>query len=289
MSKQTNIKWTESTWNPITGCSKISPGCKNCYALRDWEKLSKTKGSVYFLREFNDIMFHPERLDQPIRWKKPRKIFVNSMSDLFHEKLDYEIIDKIFMSMIVANWHTYQVLTKRPEIMVNYLVERMPIIAEKMKDLSKYFNAEQFKTNPELKNFNVKNISMPFEHIWLGTSIEDKKSAKLRLPLLKALKPYSKVNWISAEPLVEYFSIQGYEKDIDWLVLGGESGPKARIMKEDWVKSFIKECTTGGVPLLFKQWGEYAPVNGVMTYLGVDNAGDLVDGVNYAEYPLIKI
>jgi protein gp37 len=289
MSKDTNIKWTESTWNPITGCSKISAGCKNCYALRDWDKLAKKENSVYFGRKFTDIAFHNERLDQPIRWKKPKKIFVNSMSDLFHEDLDFDTIDKIFMSMIVANWHTYQVLTKRPDIMVNYLNERMPLIKDKMKNLDNYFSPDQFKLNPELRKFNVESIEIPFSHIWLGTSIEDTKAAETRLPLLKEIKKYSKVAWISAEPLVESYSIAEFKNDIDWFVLGGESGPKARIMEESWVKHFIAECESFNIPILFKQWGEYAPVNGVMTLLGVDIAGDLVDGVNYAQYPNLNI
>lgn len=288
MSKETNIKWTESTWNPITGCSKVSAGCKNCYALRDWPKLASKENSVYFNRKFTDIMAHTERFDQPIRWKKPRKIFVNSMSDLFHESLDFDIIDKVFMSMIVANWHTYQVLTKRPEIMVNYLNERLPTIKEKMKNLKDYFTEEQFKMHPELKNFDVESISIPFEHIWLGTSVEDKKSAAIRLPLLKDVKNYSKVAWVSAEPVVEAYSIKDYFENIDWFVLGGESGPKARVMKEEWVKSFIKECSDYNIPFLFKQWGEFAPVNGIMTKIGVDAAGDLIDGINYAQYPVFN-
>lgn len=285
MSKDTNIKWTESTWNPITGCSKISAGCKNCYALRDWSKLARKENSVYFGRKFTDIMFHNERLDQPIRWKKPRKIFVNSMSDLFHENLDFDTIDKVFMSMIVANWHTYQVLTKRPDIMVNYINDRLPIIKDKMRNLKDYFTEEQFKMHPELKNFDVETIKIPFEHIWLGTSVEDKKSAETRLPLLKEVKKYSSVAWVSAEPLVEPYSLDGYAENIDWFVLGGESGPKARVMKEEWVKDFIKDCSTYNIPFLFKQWGEFFPVNGIMTHVGVDVAGDLIDGVNYAVYP----
>lgn len=285
MSKETNIKWTEATWNPVTGCSKISAGCKNCYALRDWSKLAKKEDSVYFGRKFTDIMFHMERLDQPIRWKKPRKIFVNSMSDLFHEELDFDTIDKIFMSMIVANWHTYQVLTKRPDVMVYYINKRLPIIKKKMKNLKDYFTEAQLKMNPELRNFDVESIKIPFSHIWLGTSIEDKKSAKSRLPLLKEIKKFSNVAWVSAEPLVEEYSIEGYEKDIDWFVLGGESGPKARIMEEKWVHSFIKECTEFNIPFLFKQWGEYVPVDGVMKLVGVNVSGDLVNGINYAQYP----
>ncbi len=285
MSKNTNIKWTESTWNPVTGCSKISAGCKNCYALRDWPKLAKKENSVYFGRKFTDVAFHLDRLDQPIRWKKPRKIFVNSMSDLFHENLSYDTIDQIFMSMIVAHWHTYQVLTKRPDIMVDYLHERLPVIQEKMNDLKNYFTEEQFKMHPELKAFDVHSVQIPFQHIWLGTSIEDQKSAKIRLPLLKEIRQYSQVAWVSAEPLVEAYSLKDYASDIDWFVLGGESGPKARIMKEEWVLNFVEECQKYHIPFLFKQWGEYAPINGVMTHVGVDAAGDLIHNFNYAQYP----
>ena len=288
MSKNTNIKWTESTWNPVTGCSKISAGCKNCYALRDWPKLAKKENSVYFGRKFSDVAFHFDRLDQPIRWKKPRKIFVNSMSDLFHENLSYDTIDQIFMSMIVAHWHTYQVLTKRPDIMVDYLHKRLPVIQEKMNNLKKYFTEEQFKMHPELKSFEANSVQIPFQHIWLGTSVENQKSAKIRLPLLKEIKQYSQVAWVSAEPLVEAYSLKDYASDIDWFVLGGESGPKARIMKEEWVLNFVEECQKYHIPFLFKQWGEYAPINGIMTHVGVDAAGDLIHNVNYAQYPLFE-
>ncbi len=282
MSKNTDIKWTESTWNPITGCTKISAGCKNCYALRDWEKLSKKEGSVYWNRNFNDIAFHDERLDQPLRWSKSRKIFVNSMSDLFHEKLDFTVIDKIFLSMMLANWHTYQVLTKRPDIMVNYLEERMPFLIDAFNDktiLNHLF--------PSYKKIiaNSGDIKAPFHHIWLGVSIEDKKAAAERLPLMKKITKYSEVAWISAEPLLEPYSLKGFEHEIDWLVLGGESGPNARIMQEDWVKHFVNECETLNIPFLFKQWGEFAPINGVMTKIGVSIAGDLVDGQNFNAYP----
>ncbi len=288
MSKDTNIKWTESTWNTITGCSKISAGCKNCYALRDWEKLSKTEGSVYFGREFTDIMFHEERLDQNIRWKKPRKIFVNSMSDLFHEDLSYDDIDKVFLSMFVADWHTYQVLTKRPDVMADYLEKRMPILLEKMTHIEDFFTPEQVKLNPEIRNFDSSKVSIPFKHIWLGTSIEDKKSAEFRLPFMEKIKPFTEVAWISAEPLIEKFSIKGFEQFIDWFVLGGESGPNARVMNYNSVISFLNECKEANIAFLFKQWGEFAPINGEMIRVGVDVAGDLIDGINYAEYPKIQ-
>lgn len=285
MSKDTNIKWTESTWNPITGCSKVSAGCKNCYALRDWPRLAKNEKSIYFNRAFTDVAFHQDRLDQPIRWKKPRKIFVNSMSDLFHEDLSFDVIDKVFATMLLAPWHTYQVLTKRPEIMVDWLSTRLPLLEEKMADLSAFFTADQIKLHPELKKSTAGLINGPMSHIWLGTSVEDEKAASTRLPLLKEIKKYTKVAWVSAEPLIRPYSIEEFADSIDWFVLGGESGPNARIMQQEWVYSFVEQCRKYGVPFLFKQWGEWAPVNGIMTNVGVDNAGDLINGINYAQYP----
>lgn len=282
MSKTTGIKWTESTWNPVTGCSKVSAGCKNCYALRDWAKLSEKPGSVYYGREFTDVQVHPERLDQVIRWSNPRKIFVNSMSDLFHEDLSFEEIDAIFASMLIANWHTYQVLTKRPERMIEYLTTRLSSLQSKQ-NFEQYFTAEQMKLNQKVYKFvpKVEKLS----HIWLGVSIENSKSAQERLPLLKTLKDYCEIAWVSAEPLLEPYDIEPFAEHIDWFVLGGESGPNARIMQASWVDHFIHQCRQNNIPFLFKQWGEWAPINDIMTLVGVNNAGDERNGIKYEEYP----
>lgn len=282
MSKTTGIKWTESTWNPVTGCSKVSAGCKNCYALRDWEKLSSKPGSVYFGRDFTDVAFHQERLDQVVRWSNPRKIFVNSMSDLFHENLSFEQIDAIFAAMQIANWHTYQVLTKRPERMIEYLTSRFEQLQSKP-DFKEYFTPEQIKLNAKAYQFKPKIEK--FNHIWLGVSIENERSAKERLPLMQTLKNFCTVAWVSAEPLLEPYDITAYASDIDWFVLGGESGPNARIMQHQWVDYFIEQCKTHNIPFLFKQWGEWAPVNGIMTLIGTEQAGDLHKGQKYEEYP----
>lgn len=282
MSKVTGIKWTESTWNPVTGCTKVSAGCKNCYALRDWEKLSAKPGSVYYGREFTDVQFHPERLDQVVRWSSPRKVFVNSMSDLFHEDLSFDQIDAIFAAMQVANWHTYQVLTKRPERMIEYLKSRFSLLQSK-DNFMEYFTPEQIKLNAKAYRFKPRLEKL--KHIWLGVSIENAKSAQERLPLMQTLKEFCEVAWISAEPLLEPYDISAHAEHIDWFVLGGESGPNARIMQSAWVDDFIQQCKLHGIPFLFKQWGEWAPIEGIMTLVGVDAAGDMHHGKKYEEYP----
>jgi protein gp37 len=269
MSDKTKIEWTDASWNPVSGCSKVSQGCKNCYALRDWGRLSANPKTVYFGREFTDVMCHPERLDQPLRWKKPRKIFVNSMSDLFHEDVPDSFIDQVFDIMESATHHVFQVLTKRAKRQRDYLIAR----------------ADSKGAVPA--------------HIWIGISVEDQATANERIPLLM-LTPAS-VRWLSMEPLLGPVDIDlamygpedspdrhglscfgftdgaGEESFINWVVVGGESGPNARPMHPSWARSLRDQCKTARVPFLFKQWGEWAPtgdepVKGDLTALVSESA-----------------
>lgn len=283
MAERTGIEWTESTWNPVTGCSKVSQGCRHCYAERDWRRLQHLPS--YAGRAFTNVATHGERLEQPLRWRRPRRIFVNSMSDLFHADVPDEFIDKVFAVMALAKQHTFQILTKRPDRMRAYLShgareELVGIEAEALSGLDRH-TASMSQRWP-----------FPLPNVWLGVSVEDQATADERIPTL--LQTPAAVRWISAEPLLgpvdlteikvpsehdklnhsgfypSRFNAMTTEYDdkhyhqpaaaIDWVVVGGESGPKARPMHPEWARSLRDQCAAAGVPFLFKQWGEYAPM-----------------------------
>jgi protein gp37 len=295
VSDGTKIEWTEATWNPVTGCTKVSAGCKHCYAERDWARLSANKATRYFGRDFTDVQCHEDVLDLPQRWTRPRRIFVNSMSDLFHPSVPFGFIADVFGEMAIADWHTFQVLTKRPERMLEFFASH--------------------ENHPAPSN------------VWLGVSVEDQAAADERIPLL--LKTKAAVRWISAEPLLgrvdlcetfgmwwnqtmdcfESTSAAGFNRNpnnlretaIDWVVVGGESGPKARPMRAEWARSLRDQCAAAGVAYLFKQWGEWAPYNRgrqdgavletensldmPMQRVGKKLAGRMLDGVQHDGYP----
>ncbi len=194
MSDKTGIAWTDATWNPVTGCSKVSQGCKNCYAEREWGRLSANpKAMAYYGRAFTDIACHEDRLDQPLRWKKPRMIFVNSMSDLFHEDVPDDFIDRVFAVMALAENHTFQVLTKRPERMLRWFDpgfdNREHAVGQAMREIAAARGGDDAGL-PE----------WPLPNVWLGVSVEDHATADERIPLL--LQAPAAVRWVSAEPLI---------------------------------------------------------------------------------------
>ena len=239
MSANSKIEWTDSTWNPVRGCSKVSPGCKHCYAETFAERFRGVKGHPF---EFGfDLRLVPEKLGDPIRWGTPRKIFVNSMSDLFHEAVPDDYIEKVCRVMLAANWHTYQVLTKR---------------SERMRDLLRG---------------KLRSVAMA-PHIWWGVSVENREHGLPRIDNLRAAEP--KVAFLSIEPLLEdlgTFSL----KSIHWVIVGGESGPGARPLEAEWVRSVRALCRRAEVPFFFKQWG------GVRK----KKHGRTLDGRVYDEYP----
>lgn len=262
MGDRTGIEWTDATWNPVTGCTKVSQGCKHCYAERVFAR-------PYPGRAFTDVQTHPDRLDQPLRWRRPRRIFVNSMSDLFHEDVPDEFIDKVFAVMAMAHWHTFQVLTKRPERVLTYFREMRGSEARGF-NVCAYFDT----SIPDCAR--ISQIPNGLPNVWLGVSVEDQAMADERIPLL--MQTPAAVRWISAEPLlgpvdltrIDYGARPGYHMDalagycdngtntrLDWIVCGGESGPHARPMHSDWARSLRDQCTAAGVPFLFKQWGEW--------------------------------
>lgn len=219
MSDGSLIEWTDATWNPVRGCTKISPGCKHCYAETFAERWRGIPGHPYE-RGF-ELRTVPEHLMDPLKWTKPRRIFVNSMSDLFHEDVPFSYIENVFNVMRLANWHTYQVLTKR---------------ASRMLEFSE-------TVDPSL-------IYQP--HIWLGTSVEDRKFGLPRVPILRQV--HASTRFLSVEPLLEALGQLELE-GIHWVIVGGESGLGARPLSKDWVISIRDQCAAKSVPFFFKQWG----------------------------------
>lgn len=218
MATNSKIEWTEQTWNPVTGCTKISPGCKYCYAEVMAKRLQAMNAPGYE-NGFSSITLLPERLKQPIQRKKPTVYFVNSMSDLFHEAVPYDFVDRVFETISVTPQHQYQILTKR---------------ADRMKD---YFDSRQAPDNA-----------------WLGVSVEDIKYGIPRISFLQAIK--AKIRFLSIEPLLENlgsFSLEG----ISWVIVGGESGSNARAMKEEWVLPLRDQCAANNIAFFFKQWGAF--------------------------------
>jgi protein gp37 len=214
MANKSSIEWTESTWNPVTGCSKISPGCKNCYAERMSKRLQRIGVDRY--KNAFELTIHPDVLNVPLSWKTPKTIFVNSMSDLFHEKIPLSFIQDVFDVMKRAHWHTFQVLTKRSE--------RLMLLAPM--------------------------IEWP-DNVWMGVSVESQKYID-RIDHLRAVP--SAVRFLSVEPLISRIDKMNL-KNIDWVIVGGESGPKARRLEHEWVIHIKNLCKKYEVPFFFKQWG----------------------------------
>ena len=219
MSDQSKIEWTDATWNPVRGCTKISPGCTHCYAETFAERFRGVPGHPF--EHGFDLRIVPEKLGDPLRWSGSRRVFVNSMSDLFHDKVPDDYIDQVARVMSLADWHTFQVLTKRPARMVSLLQGKLRHAAKA-------------------------------PHIWWGVSVENRKHGLPRIDLLRAA-PVA-VRFLSVEPLLEdlgTFDLTG----INWVIVGGESGAGARPMKADWVRSIRDQCAAAKVPFFFKQWG----------------------------------
>jgi len=214
MAERSTIEWTEATWNPVTGCSKVSAGCKHCYAERLAHRL-QAMGSVRYRNGFA-VTLHPDALDLPQRWRQPRMIFVNSMSDLFHEHVPLEFIQRVFATMRACPQHTFQVLTKR---------------SARLRDLAPHLDWAP--------------------NIWMGVSVEDRRVIH-RIHDLQAVPAH--VRFLSCEPLLgplDDLPLDG----IHWVIVGGESGPGARPMQADWVRAIRDQCRRADVPFFFKQWG----------------------------------
>ena len=225
MAQKSEIEWTDATWNPVTGCTKVGPGCDNCYAERFAERWRGIEGHPY--EQGFDLRLWPSRLVQPSLWKKPRMIFVNSMSDLFHKNVDRRFIDRVFSTMEAADWHIYQVLTKRSSLMRNYVRKR-------------------YDGRPAPK------------HIWLGVSVED---AAYKGRIMHLLQINSEARFISFEPLLGPIGTVDLT-GIAWAIVGGESGPRARRMHPEWSTELRIACENSGTAFFFKQWGGARPKSG---------------------------
>ncbi|MES0337188.1 MAG: phage Gp37/Gp68 family protein [Candidatus Magnetobacterium sp. LHC-1] len=234
MAFSSKIEWTESTWNPVTGCSKVSDGCKNCYAERLAKRL-KAMSNPRYVHGF-DVTLHDDLIEMPLKWKTPRIIFVNSMSDLFHEKIPIAFIERVFNVMSEAKWHVFQILTKR---------------SKRMAEISL-------------------NLTWP-ENVWMGVTVESQKYS-YRISDLEKVPAH--VRFLSIEPMLSPIS-QLPLKHIDWVVVGGESGPECRAMKAEWVSSIRDQCNVSHVPFFFKQWG------GIRKNI----TGRLLDGKTWDEMP----
>jgi protein gp37 len=281
MADNTHIEWTDATWNPITGCSVVSPGCTNCYAMKlAGTRLAHHESRAGLTRETKggpvwtgEVRFNEQWLDQPLRWKKPRMIFVCAHGDLFAEGVPDAWIDQVFAVMALAPHHTFQVLTKRSARMRAYM------------DCFSGADMPMDRITAAMWTINERRTDhihggWPLRNVWLGVSVEDQKRADERIPDLLATP--AAVRWISAEPLLGPVSLDdiaiprpelcasviwsalrgwgGAPSKINWVVVGGESGPGARPMHPDWVRSLRDQCAEANVPFFFKQWGNWLPV-----------------------------
>jgi protein gp37 len=238
MAEKSTIEWTDTTWNPVTGCTKISTGCDNCYAARFSERFRGVPGHPF--ESGFDLTLRPERLLQPLDWKKPRMIFVNSMSDLFHKAVPKDHISRVFDTMEQADWHIYQVLTKRSSLLQKFINER--------------YSARRAPA-----------------HMWFGVSVENARATSRIAHLQKA---NAGIRFLSVEPLIG--PIGKLDLDgIDWVIVGGESGPRARPMHSHWVIDIRNQCVNAKVPFFFKQWGGRSPKSG----------GRLLDGKEWNQFP----
>lgn len=239
MAAKSTIEWTDATWNPVTGCTKVSAGCDNCYAERFSERFRGVSGHAF--ENGFDLTLRAERLLQPLAWKKPRMIFVNSMSDLFHKEIPKDYINKVFDTMEKAHWHIYQVLTKRSSLLQKFINERYPTRKAPV-------------------------------HMWFGVSIENEQALSRIVHLQNT---NASIRFLSIEPLIGPVG-QLNLKSINWVIVGGESGPDARPMHPQWVIDIRNQCIKANVAFFFKQWGGRNPKSG----------GRLLEGKEWNEFPV---
>lgn len=302
MADKSSIEWTDATWNIITGCTLVDEGCRNCYAahlIASWPAIGNhpsrkglaRKNAAGEAKFTGEVRFNEQWLDQPLRWKKPRRIFVCAHGDLFHESVPDEWIDRVFAVMALAPQHAFQVLTKRPERARAYLAgdgleladaSRAATIAFAATDMLRVPDGHpSFRAFGDPEEPHLVLAHWPLPNVWLGTSASDQASADLRIPPLLAAP--AAVRFLSAEPLLGPMDLSeiaiarpelrasvivdalrgtggfdGPPGRLDWVIVGGESGPRARPMHPDWARSLRDQCVAAGVPFFFKQWGEWA-------------------------------
>ncbi len=275
MGENSKIEWTDATWNPTVGCSVVSAGCKRCYAMREAARLARMGGKVGekyagLTTETNagpvwngTVRLHEASLDQALRWKRPRRVFVNSMSDLFHEALSHHDQDKVLAAMIEAPQHVYQILTKRSERALAYFLD----LPRRRRELGCHSGLDW--------------TDFPLGNILLGCTVENQAAADERREAMRRLAELGWRVWVSYEPALGPVDWRGWEF-LSWLVCGGESGPNARPMHPAWARSARDWSQAAGVPFLFKQWGEWGPAG---HRVGKAKAGRLLDGREHLAMP----
>jgi protein gp37 len=321
MASASKIEWTEFTWNPLVGCTIVSPGCTHCYAMRTAARLSQNPATPHYAGTVKTVNGHPvwtgkvqlapdRVLTEPLRRKKPTMVFVNSMSDLFHESVPDEWIDRIFAVMALTPQHTYQVLTKRAQRMRDYckapatrhriysLVCDM-VVEDGLADvvlIAPYMDHNCAPPGPR-----IFLDQWPLPNVWLGVSTERQQEADERIPHL--LQTPAAVRFISAEPLlgpidlmevipnpIIYNAVHGMERLLDWVIVGGESGPDARPMHPQWARDLRDQCAAAGVSFFFKQWGAHGPCDmrgfgDAVRPMSKKSAGRLLDGRTHDDMP----
>ena len=302
----TKIEWTDRVWNPVRGCSKVSSGCENCYAERmaqrfggpgqPYDGLVLRPGDSHVAGWTGEARFVPDMLDAPLHWRKPCRVFVNSMSDLFHDDVTIDELDAIFGVMWACLYlgnraiegHEFQILTKRAPRMAEYLSQ------DRREQWATYAAHIGGGDDPDTIYDQVRYFNGPHPRIHLGVSVENQQAADERIPLL--LQCPAAVRWVSCEPLIGAVRLDRLTDDelgaswdslraesrLDWVVCGGESGPNARPMHPDWARSLRDQCREAGVPFWFKQWGEF---NELGARVGKSKSGTLLDGKRYEMGP----
>lgn len=278
------IQWTDATWNPTTGCTRASDGCDHCYAFTMTKRLAAMGQEKYQglagNGHFNGVLkMHDDELAKPLKWRKPRMVFVNSMSDLFHNDVPFEFVDKVFCVMNATmftlpisdrskRWHTYQVLTKRPERMREYMKSRAGKFDTGEHPLFKVRGEVIRGHGAELMNAAA-ILRWPLDNVWLGTSVEDQRQFDIRVPYL--CNTPAAIRFLSIEPLLGPIEMR-FLHMIDWVIVGGESGPHARPLNIKWVRSIVEQCEAAEVPCFVKQLGSKPYSNGdKITHRGADS------------------
>lgn len=278
----TRIEWADMSWNPVTGCTPVSEGCRNCYAARMAKRLAGRCG--YPKDDPFKVTFHPDRLGDPEKWRTPRRIFVCSMGDLFHESVQFDWIDKIFAIAALCQRHTFMLLTKRHDRMAEYYNRAgfKLIIYKHIRAANGGRVPESAKTGG-VAEFEVA-FPLPPKNLWLGVTAENQKTANQRIPILLSIP--AAVRFVSVEPYLSQIDLTPWlnkEKldtpfGLDWVIAGGETGPGARPMQIEWVRDLRDQCMTAGVPFFFKKWGPKA-----------DEISDcVIDGKVWSEFPDLR-
>jgi len=264
VGNKTSIEWSDSSWNPVSGCTKVSPGCDHCYAEKVAQRFAGTKAYP----DGFAVTLWPSRLDQPLRWTRPRKIFVNSMGDLFHDEVPEDFVAHVFAVMAAAPRHTFQLLTKRHARMRSLVSS--PDFREKVN--AKAASDYDHDTRGQ----------WPLPNLWLGVSAENQRWADIRIPVL--LDTPAVVRFVSAEPLIGPIT-DIHAETLDWVIVGGESGPGSRPMHVDWARDLQQQCAVPRTPFLFKQWGSHDE-HGIR--MSKHETGRLLNGRTWDGYPSVS-